>query len=300
MMSNFTLFRAVNFKEMPSLKSELNFTESSNQLSQLVSEKPIIRNEKDDLNTYCKYLLLNIKKMGIEDVETFINKLFIQTIHPIAWLNNIEKLINLNLFILAEKVTSAFLSSLHLFIEEKRSELEYSLGHVDGMNIRRSNGSYSFKKLKYHLNKIDCSCEKKHFLIKCKIEYQQFKPRYIAVGVTPFNEKIDLEIQRITTEEEFHKAKKSHQNQSVIPVIQKIKVNSQINQFADIFYQMINEYKINDQPLIETSNANIAKLIATFFTDTNGISIEQSTIETYLQKNKPEKRPKEYNRIKLT
>jgi len=47
-------------------------------------------------------------------------------------------------------------------------------------------------------------------------------------------------------------------------------------------------------------NFIIILLIANFFTDTNGINIEQSTIETYLQKNKPEKRPKEYNRIKLT
>src|SRR5690606_40163044 len=112
-----------------------------------------------------------------------------------------------------------------------------------------------------------------HFLKQCKIEYQQFKPRYIAVGVTPFHEKIDLEIQRITTEEEFKKAKRTHNNQSPIPAIQKIKVHSQINQFADIFYQMINEYKINDQPLIETSNANLAKLIAHFFTDANGMNI---------------------------
>jgi len=299
-MSNFTLFRAVNFKEMPSLHSELNFNSTSDQLSQLISEKENIRNDKDNLNTYCKYLLLNIRKLAIEDAETFIIKLSNQTVYPISWLNSIEKLINLNLFILGEKATPLFLSSLHLFIEEKRNELEYAFGHMDGMNIRRSNGSYSFKKLKYHLNKIDCSCEKKHFLTKCKIEYQQFKPRYIAVGATPFDEKIDLEIQRITTEEEFHKAKKGYKNQSPIPAIQKIKVNSQINQFADIFYQMINEYKINDQPLIETSNANIAKLIANFFTDTNGVNIEQSTIETYLQKNKPEKRPKEYNRIKLS
>lgn len=285
---------------MPSLQSDPDPNHSINPSEQTVNENQMVWLQKEDLKRYCKYLLLNINRMEIEDTEDFINKLLIQVVRPISWLNNVEKLVNLNLLLLQEKANALFLSTFHIFIDEKRKELEYALVHTDGMNIRRSNGSYSFKKLKYHLNKIDCFCEQIHFLTKCKIEYLQFKPRYIALGTTPFDEKIDLEIQRITTEDEFHKAKKAYQNQSSIPSIQKIKVNSQINQFADIFYQMINEYKINDQPLIETSNANIAKLIAHFFTDANGVNIEQSTIETYLQKNKPEKRPKEYNRIRLT
>lgn len=299
MMSNFTLIRAVNFKEMPTLSLNTTSIESTNETHSTVNEKQAIWQSKESLKKYCKDLLMRIKNTGIEDIEEFINKLIVQALHPISWLNSLEKLISLNLPLLGEKANALFLSTFHIFLDEKRKELEYNLDHTDGLNIRRSNGSYSFKKLKYHLNKIECFCEKKHFLTQCKIEYMQFKPRYIAVGTTPFDEKIDLEIQRITTEEEFKKAINNHNNQSPIPSIQKIKINSQINQFADIFYQMINDYKIENQPLIETSNANLAKLIAHFFTDANGMNIEQSTIETYLQKNKPEKRPKEYNRIKL-
>src|SRR5690606_11840063 len=130
------------------------------------------------------------------------------------WLNNLEKLVILNLLLLEEKANPLFLSTFHIYIDEKRKELLIALEHEDGLNIRRSNGTYSFRKLKFHLSKIDDFDKKKLFLTKCKIEYLQLKPKYIANGHTPFDEKIDLEIERITTEEEFKRTKKEQENRS--------------------------------------------------------------------------------------
>lgn len=307
MMSHFNLVRSVNFKEMPTLNQPLK-SNSQEDLGYEMEEQGdgeeeidnTIRVSNEDLKKYCKYILSNIKKMEIEDTEEFVNAMLVQTILPLSWLNCFEKLVNLNLLLLDGKANPLFLSTFHIFIDDKRKELEEALVYEDGLNIRRSNGTYSFKRVRFHLSKIDGFKKKILFLNRCKIEYQQFKPRYISVGTTPFDEKIELEIQRITMDEEFKSAKKEMENRTSVPSILKIKINSQINQFADIFYQMINDYKVNNLPLIETSNANVAKLISHFFTDVNGINIEQSTIETYLQKNKPEKRPKEYNRIRLS
>src|SRR5690606_20804597 len=173
------------------------------------------------------------------------------------------------------------------------------LVHSDGLNIRRSNGSYSFKKLKAHLGKINAFCEKKLFLERCKLEYFQFQPPFISYNTTPFDEKIDIEIRKIALEEEFVKSQEKPNSNEAPQNYRKVKINCQINQLADICYQMMNEYKVDEKPLIETSNANLAKVISNFFTDSTGMNIEQSTLETYLQKNKPEKRPKEYNRIRL-
>jgi len=294
------LVKAVNFKEQPLFEQQPNATEAQYELTKDNNQTHKTLPVKQSAKAYCKHLLFNLKEVEAEDLEDYINNLASQTIFPIHWLNQLEKLINLNLLLLEEKASPLFLSTFHLYLEEKRTELEERLEYPDGLNIRRSNGSYSFKKVKAHLAKIEGFCEQKLFLNRCKIEYLQFKPRYIAVGSTPFDERIDLEIERITQEELFQQAKQEHLRKSSVPGIQKIKANCQINQLADIFFQMIHEVQVEGKALLETSNANAAKLLSNFFIDAQGNTIEQSTIETYLQLSKPEKRPKEYNRIRLT
>lgn len=298
MIPNFTLIRAVDFREAPTATNKQK-PFKTNFHRQPGTSKQQIDWHTEELKRYCEHLLISIIATKPEDLEDFLMNLIRQTIKPIQWLNHLEKLLNLNMDYLWEKISPKQFSKLQRLIIEKRSKAKAILFRSDGLNIRRAKGSYSFKKVKYHLDNMeDYSC-KKMFLEKCKIEYLQYKPNYITRSSTPFDEKIDLEIKRIETKERYSKIQEKKENQSLIPSIQKIKINTQINQFADIFYQMINEKKINDRPLIETSNANLAKLIANFFIDANGDNIEQSTIETYLQKNKPEKRPKGYNRIIL-
>ncbi len=252
--------------------------------------------QAEELKKYCEHLLTSIIETKLEDL---LMGLMRKTIKTIQWLNHLEKLLIWNLAYLWHKISPKQLSRFQYLIIEKRNKAKAILFRSDGLNIRRDKGSYSFKKVKYHLDNIEDYSSKKLFLEKCKIDYLQYKPNYIPTRSTPFDEKIDLEIKRIESKERYQNLQKEKQNQSPIPSIQKIKINCQINQFADIFYQMINEKKIEDGALIETSKANMAKLIANFFTDTHGDNIEQSTIETYLQKNKPEKRPKGYNRIHL-
>lgn len=293
------LIKAVNFKEQPMFEKQPNTTEIQYDLNKETNQTHKTLNLKQNSKAYCKHLLFSLKEIEAEDLEDYISNLASQTIFPIHWLNQLEKLINLNLLFLEEKASPLFLSTFYLYLEEMRTELEERLEYPDGLNIRRSNGSYSFKKVKAHLSKIEGFCEQKLFLKRCKIEYLQFKPRYISVGSTPFDERIDLEIERINNEELFHKAKEDLQRQSAVPSIQKIKANCQINQLADIFFQMIHEVQVEGKALLETSNANAAKLLSHFFIDAQGNTIEQSTVETYLQLSKPEKRPKEYNRIRL-
>lgn len=298
MIPNFTLIRAVNFKEAPTVSTKLN-PFKTNFRNSLPKGKKQLDWHTEELKRYCDHLLTNFIETKTEDLEELLMKLLRQTIKTIQWLNHLEKLLILNMAYIWDKISPNQLAKLQRLIIEKRRNAKEILFRSDGLNIRRSNGSYSFKKVKYHLDNMEEYSCKKMFLEKCKIEYLQYKPNYIPRSSTPFDDKIDLEIKRIESKERYNIIREEKENQSPIPAIQKIKINTQINQFADIFYQMINEKKVNDLPLIETSNANVAKLIANFFTDTNGDPIEQSTIETYLQKNKPEKRPKGYNRITL-
>lgn len=298
MIPNFTLIRAVNFKEAPIVSTQQNPFKTNFQ-KHLPTTRKQIDWHTEELKRYCYHLLINFIETKPEDLEDLLMKLIRQTIKTIQWLNKLEKLLILNMGYIWDKISPNQLSKLQHLIIEKRSKAKQILFRSDGLNIRRSNGSYSFKKVKYHLDNMDDYSCKKMFLEKCKIEYLQYRPNYIPRNSTPFDEKIDLEIKRIESKEKYDIIQNEKETRSPIPTIQKIKINTQINQFADIFYQMINEKKINDLPLIETSNANLAKLIAHFFTDANGDNIEQSTIETYLQKNKPEKRPKGYNRITL-
>lgn len=298
MIPNFTLIRAVDFREAPTVSTKQNPFKTNFQKQPDISNKEI-NWQTEELKRYCKHLLTSTIKTKPEDLEDFLMGLIRKTIKPIQWLDHFKKLLILNMDYLWDKVSPNHLSKLKLLIIKKRRKAKAILFRSDGLNIRRAKGSYSFKKVKYHLDNMGNYSCKRLFLEKCKIEYLQYKPNYIPRYSTPFDEKIELEIKRIETKERYSNLQKEKQNQFPIPSIQKIRVNTQINQFADIFYQMINEKKVNGRALIETSNANLAKLIANFFTDTNGDNIEQSTIETYLQKNKPEKRPKGYNRIIL-
>lgn len=298
MIPNFTLINVVYFKEAPTVSTSQNPFKSNFQ-KQLITSTKKIDWQTEELKKYCEHLLTSIIETKLEDLEDLLMGLMRKTIKTIQWLNHLEKLMIWNLAYLWNKISPKQLSRFQYLIIEKRNKAKAILFRSDGLNIRRGNGSYSFKKVKYHLDSIEDYSTKKLFLVKCKIEYLQYKPNYIPTRSTPFDEKIDLEIKRIESKERYQSLQKEKQNQSPIPTIQKIKINCQINQFADIFYQIINEKKIDDGALIETSNANMAKLIANFFTDTHGDNIEQSTIETYLQKNKPEKRPKGYNRIHL-
>jgi hypothetical protein len=246
MIPNFTLIRAVDFKEAPTAATRQK-PFKTNFHKQPGNSKQQIDWHTEELKRYCEHLLISIIATKPEDLEDFLMNLIRQTIKPIQWLNHLEKLLNLNMDYLWEKISPKQFSKLQRLIIEKRSKAKTILFRPDGLNIRRAKGSYSFKKVKYHLDNMeDYSC-KKLFLEKCKIEYLQYKPNYIPRSSTPFDEKIDLEIKRIESKERYNNFQKEKQNRSPIPSIQKIKINTQINQFADIFYQMINEKK-NQRP----------------------------------------------------
>lgn len=299
MLRKLNLLRPVYFKEMPCPKppDDNSPTNKFPCINRIKNGSLVI--EHGDHRRYCKILLYHLKKMDEDQTEFFIKASAEQSVYPIAWLNDLERLISINIPLLGGRATPDFLAQLFIFIDDIRRDYECALEHEGGLAIRKANGRYSFKKVRFHLNNIKGYDKQILFLKRCKIEYLQFKPKYVAIDTTPFDQKIDLEIERLTAENEYNAAKSQNNTQSPIQPIQKIKINAQINQFVDIFYQMLNELKIQNLPLIETSNANLAKILSGYFTDSNGASLEQSTIETYLQKNKPEKRPKAYNRITL-
>src|SRR5690606_9683850 len=146
----------------------------------------------------------------MEEVEKFITSSVSHAIFPITWLNGLERLISINIMLLGGKATPKNLAELFIFIDDTRKAYELALEHAEGLAIRKANGRYSFKKVKFLLKNIKGYENQILFLKRCKIEYLQFRPKYQAVQKTPFDQKIDLEIERLTAEMEFRKSQQQN------------------------------------------------------------------------------------------
>jgi len=85
----------------------------------------------------------------------------------------------------------------------------------------------------------------------------------------------------------------SKENQNTLPP--KLLWNGQINVLVDIFYQLLNEVKEGDNPILKARPDDVAKMILNNFCDKNGNDLSLTTIKTILQPGRADKRPKASN-----
>jgi len=70
-----------------------------------------------------------------------------------------------------------------------------------------------------------------------------------------------------------------------------------VNQLGDLFYQILNETKVNNKPFMETTIVNLARIICSCFVDKDEKELSVETLKTILSKSHPEKRPKHGDRV---
>lgn len=78
----------------------------------------------------------------------------------------------------------------------------------------------------------------------------------------------------------------------LVSLIGNLKWNGGRNALADIIFQLMNEIKVSDKPMLETTPDIIAVLVSILCLDKDDHPISKSTIRTSLQPDKPSKRPK--------
>jgi hypothetical protein len=170
-------------------------------------------------------------------------------------------------------------------------------------NKPRTEKRYDFDRIKANLNQYDNAEDKLLYLMEKKTEYLQNKPLYINPSEMPFNEKVDLEIILVKKQNQVKRKRDASALKRIDKTISssktKAKINTNINQFVDVFFQMLHEKVVDDKPFLDANPNTLAGLIADNFVDKDGKDIPLETIKTILKPSRFEKRPKGSMRINL-
>ncbi len=265
---------------------------------------------KFSLTQYCTCLLHKLFQLDKSDIKPFIQYQCEQLTKPFIWLNKFEKLIDLNRELFTSKDREIKIEKALIVIELLRQDIQN--------NKFSSAARFNFEKVKQKTKNYPTVEEKLSYLAEAKTEYLQNKPAAVPPGEVPFDEKVQLEIDLLKTQSKLSKKRQQtftdHENKSPLGPLKKpalskaegapatkdkFKINTNLNQFIDIFFQLIHEKKINDKPYLEATPNELCDMIATYFKDKDGNDISTDTIKTILKPSRIEKRPKGNNRFDI-
>ena len=298
MTSHYPLLETVPFMEFTSVK----VTDTFNHLFD------IEKHTKENLQSYCQALINKIFQLRYSQIQNFINHHCSITKNPIEWLNKFEKLIIVNEKLFHKGNNESRHIKFQTCIELKRLNLNCEKSHESPkrLNKKQINAEseeryFSFKEVKEELDRITIFEEKIVFLTNQKYDYHQSVIDFVNKSLPPFDEQCTNEIERLIEvrklEEQLSKKKTNHINKSTPTLENKIKINSNLNQIVDVFFQLNRELFIEGKPYLDANTNDFVALICNNFVDKDGHEISTATVETILRPSKYDKRPKSHKRI---
>lgn len=145
--------------------------------------------------------------------------------------------------------------------------------------------------------------------MEARTAYLQNKPKFMDVNEIPFDEKINLEVDLIKSQQKLSKKTKAIDNQEgkspkspsdlKRDSVGLFQFNCQTNVFVDVFFQLTKEMQIDGKPLLDIGSNELAQFITDNFMDKNGSTLSLNTVKTILNISRPEKRPASEKRINL-
>ena len=298
MISHYPLLETVPFMEFTSVK----VTDAFNHLFD------IEKHTKENLQSYCQALINKIFQLRYSQIQNFINHHCSIAKNPIDWLNKFEKLIVVNEKLFQKGSNESRHIKLQTYIELKRLKLrcDETQESPKRLNKKQINPEseeryFSFKEVKEELDRIPIFEEKIVYLTNQKFDYQQSVIDFVNKNLPPFDEQCTNEIERLIEvrklEEQLSKKKTNHINKSTPTLENKIKINSNLNQLVDVFFQLNRELFIESKPFLDANTNDFVALICNNFVDKDGHEISPATVETILRPSKYDKRPKSHKRI---
>ena len=256
---------------------------------------------------YCKCLLHKLFTITKSKIKPFIQYQCNKMQEPIVWLNKFEKLIDLNQDIFTTKVQAKCFEKALMIIEVMRDTIEQKKQTPDT--------KFNFVKLKTDIKQYNYE-EKVSYLMEAKTEYLQNKPKMVDVNEMQFDEKINLELDLIKSQQKLTKKQNTSNNQEVNSPKSPTKntkspteicrtsvglfqFNCQTNVFVDVFFQLTKEISIDGKPILNAGFNELAQFVTDNFIDKNGNALSLNTVKTILNTSRPEKRPTSEKRIKL-
>lgn len=251
---------------------------------------------------YCSQLIAKLIYLIPTEVEHFLDYQCHQLKDAISWLNCLEKLLQVNHTIFVNTKNISKLSYLLNAIECKRNNV-LQLNYTHSFNLAEPFMIYHnpFHALKRELDTLPAFEDKITLLLNRKAEYLQNEPPFIHKHQKPLDVLIDLEIKKLYQIEQLHKQKQDNfsepQPEKSKHNPKKLRFNGSLNILVDAFYQMKNKESVTVVPYINASIQEITDWIVANFLDKDGNEISPSTVRTILSPGRPEKRPKQDNRI---
>lgn len=261
------------------------------------------------LQQYCTCLLHRLFLLDKSDIKPFIQYQCEQLKDPFVWLNKFEKLIDLNRDLYTTKERIIKMEKALVVIELFRQEIQN--------NKFAPASRFNFEKVKQKVKGYTTTEEKLLCLAEAKTDYLQNKPAQVPPGEVPFDEKVQLEIDLLKTQSKLSKKRQQtftdQETKSPLGPLKKhamskaegslakpkFQINSNLNVFVDIFFQLMHEKNVNGRPFLEASPNELAEMIATWFKDKEGKEISVETVKTILKPSRFEKRPKGNTRINV-
>jgi len=298
MPKRYQIKQVVQFPERTAVQKE----QSENALFDIVQE------EITDNTTYCQALINKIFRLPYAQLPDFFSHHCDFVKDPIKWLNKFEKLISENEEMFVSRTMRGRMMKCYTIIESKRKELEilrnrhtHTKPPMQYINAECEERYFSFREVKSKVNAMADYTDKIMFLTKEKFDFEQASIDFINPKLPDYSMQCQKEIDqiqhlnRLTNEFSIEQMQKSNKG---IP-IGKLKINCNINQLVDIFYQLHRELFADGKPIIDGSINDIVAVIVNCFVDKDGRELSPQTVKTMLTPSKSDKRPKPHKRIDI-
>lgn len=298
MVNTFPIKQTVQFTEQTAVQKE----QSENALFDIVLE------DITDNTAYCQALINKVLTIPYAKLPDFFSYHCIFIADPIKWLNKFEKLIAENEELFSTSGNQGRMIKCYTIIESKRKEIEQT-GYkhtaaklpMQYVNAECDKRYFSFKETKHKVDELQNYTDKIMFLTKEKFDYEQASIDFINPKLPDYSNQCQKEIDQIQHLNRLTNEFSVEQMQSKSTAIpySKLKINCNINQLVDIFYQLHRELFTDGKPIIDGNINDIVAVIVNSFVDKDGRELSPETVKTMLAPSKNDKRPKPHKRIDI-
>jgi len=160
---------------------------------------------------------------------------------------------------------------------------------------------FSFKETKKKIPHLGSYTDKIMFLTKEKFDYEQASIDFINPKLPDYSSQCQKEIDQIQHINRLTNEFSLETSQSNIGIMphNKLKINCNINQLVDVYYQLHRELFTDGKPIIDGHINDITAVIVNSFVDKDGRELSPQTIRTLLTPSRTDKRPKPHKRIDI-
>jgi len=294
MPHNYQIKQTVQFPEQSTVSKE----QSENILFDIFQEHVI------DNTAYCQALMTKILKLPYAQLPDFFSHHCDFIVDPVKWLNKLEKLISENEELFVDNTKRGRMMKCYTIIESKRKELDLYRKRKEKPPMQYINADcevryFSFREVKSKVNAMADYTDKIMFLTKEKFDYEQASIDFINPKLPDYSDQCQREIDQIQHLIRLTQELSKQQMKKTGTSFHRLKINCNINQLVDIFYQLHRELFINGKPIIDGNINDFIIVMVNSFVDKDGRELSPETIRTIMIPSKVEKRPKPYKRIDI-